>query len=143
MRNKNYISPEEVSLIPVNKITDELIRRYFYGTHYISRAKLKNIPDNIKQYLNNRYSDSFSYKETVTRIKFGIEDHPKCQICGKYMPFTGGQKAPFHDKICSRSCKGKYNAILLQQKTGERSTLRLPEVKAKTVSSLQKHYGKI
>ena len=45
-----------------NKITDELIYKYFYGTHYISRAKLKNIPDNIKQYI----------KITDTQIVFHI-----------------------------------------------------------------------
>lgn len=44
-----------------NKIADELICKYFYGTHYISRAKLKNIPD------------SFPYKENGTISKSKIE----------------------------------------------------------------------
>lgn len=62
----------------------------------------------IKNYLANRYNDSFSLNETIRRIQCCIELHPKCPICGKYVKYHGYK----HGKIvfsntCSFSCGSK------------------------------------
>lgn len=36
------------------------------------------------EYLQNRYSDSDSIKETIFRIFYNVEIKPKCKYCNNY-----------------------------------------------------------
>lgn len=54
------------------------------------------------EYLNNRYADSSSLKETIYRIKHNIEDRPVCKGCGGKVKFVGGTRG--FNKYCSRKC---------------------------------------
>ena len=57
--------------------------------------------EELKEYINNRYSDSTSNKETVYRIIHDIENRPLC-YCGKQVSFSS--KNHFN-KYCSSKCQ--------------------------------------
>lgn len=54
------------------------------------------------EYLNNRYADSSSLKETIYRINHNIEERPVCKGCGGKVKFVGGTRG--FNKYCSRKC---------------------------------------
>lgn len=58
----------------------------------------------VLKYLNNRYKDSASIQETLYRIEHGIEDKPKCPICGKPVEYVGKPSITWR-KYCSNECK--------------------------------------
>ena len=62
--------------------------------------------DNIKKYLDNRYNDSESYKETIRRIQYKIEIRPICKECGAKVKYTGLKNKIFQD-FCSQECERK------------------------------------
>ena len=64
-------------------MTDNDILDYFCGKKHknIQHKKLINIPNIYLDYLNNRYNDSLSIRETIIRIKLNIDKHPLCPIC--------------------------------------------------------------
>lgn len=75
----------------INLISDKSCRfsKYRYNEH----------PE-VHEYLNNRYADSFSLKETIFRLYRNIEEHPKCPICGKLLEFKNGFDKTCGDKKC-------------------------------------------
>lgn len=74
----------------------------------------------LNNYLLNRYPDSDTYAETIYRMRFGIEDRPKCPMCGKVIKFGRSKFA----KTCSTACKN-----------------RLPEFKEKVRQTCIERYG--
>ena len=69
-------------------------------------TKVKKKYPNILHYIETRYSDSSSIKETLGRIKNHVEIRPKCKYCHKgYVSYYGlnNGKAIFFD-FCSHSC---------------------------------------
>lgn len=58
------------------------------------------MPEDIRTYLKNRYSDSESLIETLYRIKLKIKKRPVCKICGDKVRFY---KRKFNT-YCSRRC---------------------------------------
>lgn len=74
------------------------------------------IDDNIIQYVQNRYNDSLSFKESLYRIRFNIETRPVCPICGKRIEFIGltwGFK-----EYCSKECnnEGRSRKMTIHEK---------------------------
>ena len=56
----------------------------------------------LKDYLNNRFSDSESISETIFRIKNNIEIRPVCQRCGGHIKFYKPSKG--FQIYCSNTC---------------------------------------
>ena len=86
---------------------DEDILRYFCGPKLknIQRKKLENIPDDILEYINNRYNDSLSIRETILRIKLNIDIHPVCPYCNnpvRLHPYKSYFLPTCGDKECNR-----------------------------------------
>ena len=91
---------------------DDLIIKLFFtrknGTQINGNitTKVKKKYPNILYYIENRYNDSSSIKETLGRIKNQIEIRPKCKYCHKgyvsYYRLNNG-KAIFFD-FCCNSC---------------------------------------
>lgn len=107
----------------------------------------------IKEYLENRYSDSLSYKETIYRIRLGIEIRPVCPVCGKPVMFeTYGMNSikrkgnPFLT-YCSNKCVGKSKTVSETRKNsciekyGCSCSLQNDTVKEKSVKTLIEKYG--
>lgn len=127
----------------MNNIDDKYIIKYFFNSRgYINKKKLINIPEDINNYILNRYSDSLSIFETIKRIKFKEETHPLCPICGKpVVVYDKLHSGSIFGKFCSKSCLSKSNSLKIEKKFGTKSTLTLPEIKEKTIKTLEKHYG--
>ena len=90
------------------EITDELIKRIFKRKLTIQYKNINKIKDDkfkqsILAYLEGRFSDSLSIKETIYRICYNIYKRPVCQICGNPVEFVGRQKNVF-SKTCSSKC---------------------------------------
>ena len=125
--------------------------------------------DNIKKYLDNRYNDSESYKETIRRIQYKIEIRPICKECGAKVKYTGLKNKIFQD-FCSQECErkskitqeriqktclerygvtnggGSKEALekikkTCQEKYGVDNVFYLKEVQYKKKQSTLKHYG--
>ena len=97
-----------------NIINDELIKKLFFKERsnrknlMINRKILKNIPEDIYNYLINRFNDSDSIIETIKRIYYNIEEKPCCPVCGKKLKFIGMPSCMF-PTTCSCKCNQNYN----------------------------------
>lgn len=103
--------------------------------------------------LKKYYPDFFDFLFTEYITKFEISQSealywyfndlkkfPVCKICGervKYKTFSLGYR-----DFCCRSCLSKSNSLKILDKYGTACTLTLPEVKEKTIKTLEEHYGK-
>ena len=90
-------------------ITDQEILSYFLKSNgHVNVQRLTNISDEYKEYLDNRYTDSQSLRETIKRIQYNIEIRPVCVICGKPVKFLNGKKNQLFNKTC---CKEHANML--------------------------------
>ena len=70
----------------------------------ISIKYLSNKVPEYKAYLDNRYPEPFDkYSEVIARIYHGIEEKPRCRICGKLLKFHS-LKEPY-GIWCSPQCQ--------------------------------------
>ena len=113
MKNKIYLNKMENH--------DKLILKIFISkSNGINGKRIKKIINNdkyknIKNYLDTRYKDSFSYKETIFRIKNHIDIHPLCDTCHKkYVIFIGGING--FSKCCCASCSAKNKETIQKRK---------------------------
>lgn len=79
-----------------------------YKRHYKKHDKYQNIID----YIENRYSDAMSFKETVYRIHHHIEKRPVCHACGQPVKFVGKAGRLF-GSFCSKKCLNNDKATWL------------------------------
>lgn len=90
-------------------VTDQIILDYFIKSNgHINVQRLTNISEEYKEYLDNRYTDSQSLRETIKRIQYNIEVRPVCVICGKPVKFLNGKKNQLFNKTC---CKKHANML--------------------------------
>ena len=90
-------------------VTDQIILDYFIKSNgHINVQRLTNISDEYKEYLDNRYTDSQSLRETIKRIQYNIDVRPVCVICGKPVKFLNGKKNQLFNKTC---CKEHANML--------------------------------
>lgn len=94
---------------------------------YLNRQG-KRYNEEVYQYIANRYTDSFSFTESIYRIVEGIKEHPMCPVCGKAIPFHVSNYKLFND-TCSPSCSSKLNYKLYITKE---SIERAKETRKKT-----------
>jgi len=93
-----------------------------YKTHYKKKDKYKN----VIEYIENRYTDSLSFKETLYRIKNNIDKRPVCKECGKPVEFVGKSPILFRVFCCNKCSANNKDTI-----------------KKKWESDLKNHNGKI
>ena len=80
--------------------------------------KIKNKYPNINNYLLNRYEYTTGYKETLIRMKYGIEIRPTCPICGNHVYFIGLPNSKgIYSKHCSEKCSSLDKNVQLKTKT--------------------------
>ena len=90
-------------------VTDQIILDYFIKSNgHINVQRLTNISEEYKEYLDNRYTDSQSLRETIKRIQYNIEVRPVCVICGNPVKFLNGKKNQLFNKTC---CKEHANML--------------------------------
>ena len=109
-------------------------------------ARLKRKFPNILSYLNKRYPDSFSLKETLIRMKYHIDVHPKCPVCGNFTKFYGFKNLMFTNH-CSNKCtqldsetKIKFKQTCLE-KYGVDAPMKSSKIKEKSKQVCLEKYG--
>ena len=109
-------------------------------------ARLKRKFPNILFYLNKRYHDSFSLKETLIRMKYHIDVHPKCPVCGNFTKFYGFKKLMFTNH-CSNKCtqldsetKIKFKQTCFK-KYGVDAPMKSSTIKEKSKQTCLEKYG--
>ena len=107
--------------------------------------KLKKYP-NIFSYLNSKYKDSYSLKETLWRIRYNIQKRPVCKECSKQVKFIGLQNHIYSD-FCSNKCaqlnketRIKFTNTCLNR-YGVTHISKLDTIKEKKSNTCLSHYG--
>ena len=134
-------------------------------TKYKKNVKYHNTWPRLQHYINNRYNDSKSLKETLYRILYNIEVRPVCKSCGNDVEFIGKSGKLFRNYCCN-SCSAnsketinkkketqlknwgtencydseKYQQYLLETR-GAKYIYDLPEVKEKRKQTLINNFG--
>lgn len=100
----------------------QIIEKYLNKNGHLNGAKLYNMEKlhlNDYLYFKTRFPDSESFAETIYRVKHGLDERPKCPVCGKTIEFYDGEfkkhcsaKCSANDKVtrdkCKQTCKEKY-----------------------------------
>ena len=76
-----------------------------YIQKYNGKFKCNYLPNDIKEYLLNRYEDCDSLNESYFRIKNNLNESPKCIICGNHIKFNGRN----YNKTCCKDCAKEYS----------------------------------
>ena len=104
----------------------------------------KEIPQEHIDYLNNRFNDSESIKESVWRILYNIEKRPICPICGKHLKFYGKPKLIFA-KTCSPKCGAIYSQDIRESTCNKHYGVKYPiqnnNIKEKITNTLLEKYN--
>lgn len=83
--------------------SDEIIINEYKETGPRNKTSDKFLLEHgYKEYLLNRYNDSYSITETIYRIINNIEQKPICKICGKPVRLISYEKG--FDEVCSDMC---------------------------------------
>ena len=144
-------------------INDESVKEYLkkHLIKFHNKVFPKYIDKEILDYINNRYNDSESFKESVHRILFNIDIRPICR-CGNHLGFKSILKGYFNH--CSNSCAQSdpnvfENAVKLKRekygtannynkiketnkiKYGVEYSFHRPEVLEKKANTMIERYG--
>lgn len=134
------------------KLTDQFIIQFFIKNNKIIPTRLNHIFLDqypiIKKYLENRYNDFNSYKETLYRIFNNIDEIPLCSYCHKnktkFLSFKYG-----YQKHCCSSC-ATLDPIVKQklhktniEKYGVEHNWSNNEIRKKCKETAIKRYGNV
>ena len=126
------------------EINDEIIIKECFQSN-CGRIKrnfsFDKLDNNIKDYIINRYNDSLSIEETLKRIYYKIEIHPKCPICGKLVSWGKCGNNKFFHNTCSLKCAGKLSLQTIEKKYGYSNPMNFPNAKQNLENTCLKKYG--
>lgn len=108
------------------EISDEYIKEYFFSkngrlnSNYSTREYMMNNCPEVLNYIENRYNDSESLRETFLRIYFNIENRPICPICSKPVKWRGKKylNKLFADTCGDTNCWLKFREQTMISKYG-------------------------
>ena len=134
--------------LKMNNIDALLIEKIYFkdknGKNKINFRKVKNLNNDELEYLNNRFSDSDSLSESIQRILHGIEEKPKCPICGNPVKWLGKPNRLMLN-TCSLECGFKLRTQHIketcQEKYGVSNCFASDEKKQKIKETNLKRYG--
>lgn len=134
-------------------INDDYIVKYFQredgsvkGAALASR--IIDAHEEIASYMQNRFSFTQDYKEVYYLIYYGLNERPKCPVCGKEVPFAKFNIG--YRKYCSLECQRSEKGKQIKKdcckqtcldKYGVSSVLQLEEVKKKSEETSLRKYG--
>ena len=78
-----------------------------YKSHYKKKDKYLNIIN----YIENRYDDSESFKETLYRMKYKIDERPVCKSCGNSVKFIGKAGILYRSFCCNKCAANDKETI--------------------------------
>ena len=128
-----------------------IINVFFTKSGKLNRCFNKFLTQDIIKYLNERFSDSESVKETLYRIKYSIEERPTCLICGNkttFLPDIGKtcyKNGPYFTHTCCKECSNKLRDInkrkSLIDKYGVDNPFKLKHIQDHIKDITEKKYG--
>lgn len=95
----------------ISLVTDNVIKDL---VKYDKHVELIDNP-RILSYLDLRYTDSSSRLETVQRIRFGIDEKPKCPTCGNSVQWIG-KNSKLYTTYCSNKCSAQNKETTAKKK---------------------------
>ena len=139
----------------MNNTHDKLIISILLKSNGAIRQKYLDNKDkyiNLTNYLNNRYEDSDSLRETVARMRFNVEQKPLCPVCGKKITF---KKVTHNSYIiwntyCSMECSKSKDARKIQhdkmkqtnlERYGVENPFQSEQIKDKIKQTCLEKYG--
>ena len=134
--------------LKMDNIDALLIEKIYFkdknGKNKINFRKVKKLNNDELEYLNNRFSDSDSLSESIQRILHGIEEKPKCPICGNPVKWLGKPNRLMLN-TCSLECGFKLRTQHIketcQEKYGVSNCFASDEKKQKIKETNLKRYG--
>lgn len=97
-------------------ITDQEILSYFLKSNgHVNVQRLNKISDEYRNYLENRYTDSQSLRETIKRIQYNIDIRPTCVICGAPVKFLMVKKIFYSIKHVVKNMQICQIALMLRK----------------------------
>lgn len=132
----------------MNNIDDLIIEKIYFkdknGKNKINFRKVKKLNNDELTYLNKRFNDSNSLNESIQRIFYGIEEKPKCPICGNPVKWLGKLNRLMLN-TCSLECGFKLRTQHIketcQEKYGVSNCFASDEKKQKIKETSLKRYG--
>lgn len=109
------------------------------------KLRLSFLSKDEYEYLIKRFSVFDTLSEVVYRIKYKIEELPKCPVCGKEIHYKK-ESRPF-SKYCSHKCKNtchEHNEKIKQtclERYGESSALKVKKFRQKAKQTCLERYG--
>ena len=116
-QGKNIISQNRdndfiVNQSLINEVNDNIIKDILKYDKFLPMVT----NDKILNYLDNRFKDSSSRIESLQRIRFGIEEKPKCPTCGKPVVWIGKQ-SKLYTTYCSNECRAHNSETIKKMKS--------------------------
>lgn len=133
----------------INQKYDRYILNLYDSEYKLTWNGLKKSYPYIFSYLNNRFDDnSKKISEVIYRIRYGLNSHPICPVCGNLVKFvdkTRGYKV-YCSQECKNSDKGKqlFNIKVKHtciDKYGVENVFQSGEVKEKCKYTCLQRYG--
>ena len=88
----------------INQKYDKYILELYDRKYKLTWNGLKKTHPCIFSYLSNRFADSCKkITEVMYRIRYGLNAHPICPVCGKPVKFV--DKTRGYKVFCSQECK--------------------------------------
>ena len=133
----------------IDKKYEEYLNNYLWCKTGIKSKTLQMIVNhqNCKEYIYiiNRYTDSRSIQESVYRIKYNIDEIPKCPVCNKPNNYIGGKKG-YTDHCCcvctqlDKNVREKNKSTNLE-KYGVENGAQSKQAKEKYIEHIRKKYN--
>lgn len=96
----------------INQKYDKYILNLYNRGYKLTWNGLKKTHPCIFSYLSNRFDDrGKKISEAIYRIKYGLNSHPLCPVCGKLVKFV--DKTRGYKVYCSQACKNSDKGKLL------------------------------
>ena len=125
-------------------ITDQEILSYFLKSNgHVNVQRLNKISDEYRNYLENRYTDSQSLRETIKRIQYNIDIRPTCVICGAPVKFLNGKKNFLFNKTCCKEHANMLDGINVEKTLNElyKDENKKKEIFQKVKNTCLERYG--
>lgn len=125
-------------------ITDQEILSYFLKSNgHVNVQRLNKISDEYRNYLENRYTDSQSLRETIKRIQYNIDIRPTCVICGAPVKFLNGKKNFLFNKTCCKEHANMLDSINVEKTLNElyKDENKKKEIFQKVKNTCLERYG--
>ena len=101
-----------IKQLTIEEVNDDVIK------NILKYDKFLNLVTNEKilNYLDNRFKDSSSRLESLQRIRFDIEEKPKCPTCGKPVVWVG-KKTKMFTTYCCNECRAHNEETIKKMKS--------------------------